>query len=103
MPTTVESIQSVSQWRTLGEVAPTALVASRETVHHAVQLLALAGASYLDPERDDAHTSMTWIQPAAALATQPIRAAPPFRFALRLSDLTLLAVDDSSGSERASF
>src|SRR5205085_1688853 len=44
MPITVASTESVSRWRTLGAVAPKELVASRETLHHAAQLLALEGA-----------------------------------------------------------
>ena len=103
MPTTVGVTQSVPQWRTLGEVAPASLVAARATLHHAAQLLALAGASFLDAERDDSHTSMSWIEPLGALGTQSIDADSAFRFALRADDLTLLVVDDSSGGVRASF
>jgi hypothetical protein len=103
MPIPVASIESLSRWRTLGEVAPTALVASRETLHHAAQLLALAGASFVDAERDDSHTSMTWMETFGALATQPMRSEATFRFALRVVDLTLLVIDDSTSGERASF
>lgn len=101
--TTVSLTQSVPQWQTLGEVAPTSLVAARETLHHAAQLLALAGASFLNAEPDDSHTSMTWIEPLGALGTQPIDASAPFRFALQAADLTLLVIDDSSGVVRASL
>jgi hypothetical protein len=83
-------------WRTLGAVAPTSLASARQTLHHAAQLLALAGASYIEPEGDDSHTSMSWIPEQSAFATQPIPARAPFRIALRASDLTLLALHDAS-------
>jgi hypothetical protein len=90
-------------WQEVGKVPPTSLVASRETLHHAAQLLALAGASYLRAERDDSHTSMTWREPMSAFVTEPITGASRIRFALRVVDLTLLVIDDSSGEERAAY
>jgi len=90
-------------WDTLGEVAPTTLVASRETLHHAAQLLALVGASFLDAERDDSHTSLTWMPTVGALTTQPIRAGTTLRFGLRIADLTLLVGDESARAETGSF
>jgi hypothetical protein len=71
-------------------------VPSRETVHHAAQLLALAGASYLPTLPDDSHTSMSWLEPAGALTTQPLVAATSLRFGLRVNDLTLITVEDVS-------
>jgi hypothetical protein len=97
------SIQAMSQWRILGNLEPTALVRSRETLHHAAQLLALAGASFLDARPDDSHTSMSWLEPVGALATQPIGAEITFRFALRLRELTLTVVDDDSRDESAAL
>src|SRR5947208_15864220 len=88
-------------WHEVGTVPPTSLVASRETLHHAAQLLALAGASYLPAERDDSHTSMTWREPMSAFVTEPITGASRFRFGLRIFVLTLLMIDDFSGAERA--
>ncbi|HEY2853434.1 MAG TPA: hypothetical protein VGJ18_11340 [Gemmatimonadaceae bacterium] len=90
-------------WRILGTVHPTTLQRSRETLHHAAQLLALAGASYREPQGDDSHTSMSWLEPFGALSSQPIAAEVPFRFALRLRDLTLLVIDETSREERAAL
>ena len=101
MPTAVTPIQTMSQWRPLGTLEPTALVSSRETLHHAAQLLALAGASFVEAQVDDSHTSMSWLEPIAAFATQPIAAQAPFRFALRVRDLTLVVVDEAAGDESA--
>ena len=93
-----------ARWQTLGAVPPEGLVAARETLHHAAQLLALAAVSFIPAQADDSHTSLSWLTAHTALATQPI-AAPttPIRVALRVPDLTLLLVDDASGGERGSF
>ena len=93
----------MSHWLALGSVDPAALVHSRETLHHAAQLLALAGASYLPAQEDDSHTSMSWLEATGALATQPLAAAAPFRFALRVRELALMVVDGLSGDESAVF
>jgi hypothetical protein len=103
MTTTVQSLEQLSPWRTLGMVDPRRLVESRETLHHAAQLLALAGASFIPPESDDSHTSMSWLASHTALATQPIHGQTTFRFALRLADLTLLVVDERSGDSSQAF
>lgn len=93
----------MNMWRTLGSVEPTGLVKSRETVHHAATLLALAGASYLDAREDDSHTSMSWLEAVDALATEPLPATKPFRFALRVRELSLVVIDNGSGSASADF
>ena len=79
----------------LGAVSPQSLVAARETAHHAAQLLALVGASFIDARPDDGHTSMSWGHEHQALITQPVNAPSPFRVALRIADLTLLVLDDA--------
>ncbi len=98
-----EDRTTVSGWRALGAVEPTSLVRSRETLHHAAQLLALVGDSYLDAQPDDSHTSMSWLEPIGALATQIIGANAPLRFALRVRELTLVVVDETSGEESAAL
>ena len=94
---------SETQWQRLGAVAPTQLAATRETLHHAAQLLALASVSFIPAEADDSHTSMTWLAADGVLATQPIAAPAPLRIALRVRDLTLLTIDAASGSEQATL
>lgn len=96
-------MQTIPHWHTLGSVEPTALVNSRETLHHAATLLALAGASYLEPKEDDSHTSMSWVEALGGLASQPMPAASPFRFALRVRELSLVVTDDLARAERAVF
>jgi hypothetical protein len=92
-----------TRWSTLGAVPPGALVATRETLHHAAQLLALAAVSFIPAEADDSHTSMSWLAAHRALATQPIVAPSPIRIALRVPDIALLVIDDASGREKAAF
>jgi len=84
-------------------VPPGALVATRETLHHAAELLALAAVSFIPAEADDSHTSMSWLAAHRALATQPIVAPRSIRVALRVPDLALLVIDDASGQEKAAF
>ena len=93
----------MSMWRPLGTVEPTALASSRETLHHAATLLALAGASYLEPREDDSHTSMSWLGAIGALASEPMPASAPFHFALRVRELSLVVIDNDSSSSSASF
>jgi len=92
-----------SAWHSVGTVSPRRLVDSRETLHHAAQLLALAGASFIPEQSDDSHTSMRWMAPLGALATQPIAGRKRFRFALRVADLTLLVIDEESQQTRDRF
>lgn len=79
---------------------PTQLVAAREIVHHAAQLVALVGASYLEPQADDSHTSLAWLDAQSALTGLTIPAERPFRIALRVSDLTLVLLEASRESAR---
>jgi hypothetical protein len=83
-------------------VSPKALAEARETAHHAAQLLALVGASYIPAKVDDSHTSMTWLNEAQALATEIVDAVRPFRVGLRIRDITLLFLD-ATGREAAVF
>lgn len=93
-----------SRWQTLGAVRPETLGAARETLHHAAQLLALAAVSFIPAEADDSHTSMSWLAERGALATQPISTpTTPIRIALRMPDLTLLALGVASERARASL
>ena len=97
MPRKRMEMPSSLRWHRLGAIAPTALGEARETLHHAAQLLALVGASYIPPRADDSHTSMTWLDERGALATELVDAARPFRVGLRVSDLTILLLDAANG------
>jgi hypothetical protein len=94
--------QSSIAWQRAGAIASGQLGDARETLHHAAQLLALVGASYIPARADDSHTSMRWLGDAGALATEIVEAARPFRVAIRASDLTLLFLE-ASGREAGVF
>jgi hypothetical protein len=83
-------------WRALGAVAPTALADARVQLHHAAQVANAAAISLLPAERDDSHTSFTWhaaLGALGALVSREIPAPRPFRIALRVAELELVALD----------
>jgi hypothetical protein len=84
---------TVHRWQPLGAVAPTALAASRTQLHHAAQVANAAAISLLPPESDDSHTSFTWHAALGALVSREIPAPRPFRVALRVDELELVALD----------
>ncbi len=82
------------QWRPIGHIAPTALVDARLQTHHAAQLVVSAAISFLQPQADDSHTSLQWSPELNAMVGSVLSEAKGARFALRPSDLTLLALTD---------
>jgi hypothetical protein len=83
---------SSAAWRPLGAVAPTALAEARVQLHHAAQVANAAALTLLPREPDDSHTSFTWDATLGALVARPLATTPPLRVALRVADLTLLAL-----------
>ena len=96
------SVASAIRWRRVGAVTSTALVEARETLHHAAQLLALVGASYVPARADDSHTSTVWQEGNAALVGEVVDAPRPFRVGVEVGTLTLLFLDLAS-NDRAVF
>ena len=47
-------------WRTLPALDAPVLEATRLTLHHAAQLLAVFGQALVEPREDDSHRAMTW-------------------------------------------
>ena len=80
-------------WQRLGAVAPAALGAARETLHHAVQIVAAAGETYVAHEDDTSHTALVWIESHAALGGRELAGRWPCRLAVRVRDLVLLLLD----------
>lgn len=80
------------RWNDLGAVAPAALVDSRLALHHAAQVVASAGVTFLKPQPDDSHPNLGWAEPLGALVGRTLPGAN-VQIGLRLSDLTLLLVD----------
>jgi hypothetical protein len=81
------------EWQRLGALAPGALGAARESLHHAVQIVAAAGETFVAHRDDISHTALVWLEGHAALAGQELAGRWPCRLAVRVRDLTLLVVD----------
>ena len=79
-------------WRPLGAVPATALVVARVQLHQAAQVANAAAISLLAPLPDDSHTSFAWDAALGALVARPLETTPPLGVALRVGDLTLLAL-----------
>ncbi len=79
-------------WRTLAAIDAARLTDARLQLHHAAQIIVSAAISYLPARADDSHTNMEWLPQWQALATNVIVDAVGLRFALRVHDLTLLAL-----------
>lgn len=74
-----------------------ALTDARLQLHHAAQLAAAAGISYLPSQPDDRHTNLEWLVGLGALASNPITVkGTTVRVAVRVSDLALLVVGGAS-------
>ena len=89
-PTAVPRVERV--WRPLDPHRARALGDARLQLHHAAQLVAGLGVSYLPRRDDDSHTSMEWLPAFNALASQPI-GDREFRLAIRPRNLNLIALE----------
>jgi hypothetical protein len=92
----------VGEWRTLDSRTVPALVEARLELHHAAQLAAAVGVSYLPKCDDDSHTNLQWIESANALSSRPVAGTTAVRIAVRPHPFSLLVLD-ADGAERATF
>lgn len=81
-------------WHTLGSVAPTELAEARLQLHHAAQVVASAGTTFLEPQPDDSHPNLGWEESLGALLGRSLPGSGA-QVGLRLADLSLLLVDGS--------
>lgn len=79
-------------WKTLGAVAPGELVDARLQLHHAAQVVASAGVTFLAPQPDDSHPNLGWVESLGALVGRELPGAK-VQLGLRVDDLSLLRVD----------
>jgi hypothetical protein len=79
-------------WRQLDVGRGATLVDARLQLHHAAQLAAAFGISYLPAQPDDSHTNLQWIESLDVLASKPA-ASPAIRIAVRATPLTVLVLD----------
>lgn len=80
-------------WRTLGTPQPTALVDARLQLHHAAQLAAAAGATFLEARPDDSQPNLGWVDELDALVSHAIPGPPTFQVGLHVAGLRLLVLD----------
>lgn len=85
-------------WQPVRPEEATKLTDSRLQLHHAAQLCASAGISFLPQLPDDSHTSLEWVPALGALFSHLIPARTPFRLGARPVKLALLIVDDENKS-----
>jgi len=85
-------------WEALGRIVPRELRPAREQAHHAVQVLAAVGETFLPHVPDTSHTAMSWSEKLDSFVGAELPGALALRAAVRLSDLTLclLAPDDGA-------
>lgn len=76
-------------WQPLDPSRAPMLTDARLQLHHAAQLVAAIGISYLPKADDDSHTNMEWI--ANALASNPV-GDRPFRVGVRPHPLALVVI-----------
>lgn len=81
-------------WKRLGAVPPTELVDARLQLHHAAQVVASAGVTFLAPRPDDSHPNLGWVESLDALVGRSLPGTD-VQVGLRVSDLSLLLVDGS--------
>jgi hypothetical protein len=80
-------------WKTLGAVEPTQLVDTRLQLHHAAQVVASAGVTFLAPTPDDSHPNLGWVESLGALMGHSLPGADA-QVGLRIADLSLLLVNE---------
>lgn len=80
-------------WTTLGEVPPAELHDALIEVHWAVQFVASAGQTFVEPREDDSHRAMIWDPGLESFVGEGFAGPYPFRLSLRPEDLTLVLLD----------
>lgn len=79
-------------WKTLGAVSPAELVDTRLQLHHAAQVVASAGTTFLEPRPDDSHPNLGWEEGLGALVGHSLPGTNA-QVGLRVADLSILLVD----------
>jgi len=88
-------------WRPVRPELSRELTDARLQLHHAAQLVAAMGISYLPKQSDDSHTNLEWLDDAAALASHTINDPTPIRLAVRPHPFALLFLRE--GEPRATL
>lgn len=88
----IEAREPTRAWLPVDPRRAGELVDARLQLHHAAQLVAAFGISYLPAQADDSHTNMEWLAPLIAFASQPV-GIPGTRVAVQLQPFALLVLD----------
>jgi hypothetical protein len=86
-----------SDWSTLKQPAPTALVEARKLAHHAIQWATRAARANLPAVPDDSHTVLAWDPEQQALVSQAF--AGGVRVGLRIGSMELLFIRPPKAAE----
>lgn len=81
-----------TSWRRYGAVDAETMAEARQVLHHAAQLAAAPGRSFLEARPDDSQTALAWSAGLQALVGETVPGPTPWRAALRPGDLTLLVL-----------
>jgi hypothetical protein len=98
---TVDGSESKHAWRVLRPEFARDLTDARLQLHHAAQIVAAMGISYLPKQSDDSHTNLGWLDSVSALASHPVRGSSSIQLAVRPHPFALLLLDN--GESSASF
>jgi len=80
-------------WSKMGRTPPTALVGTRNLVHHAAQWVTKAARANLKAAADDSHSSFIWDASHAALLSRPLPAkGGEVRVGVRIARLELIVI-----------
>jgi hypothetical protein len=86
-------------WRPVDPRLAGELVDARLQTHHAAQLAAAIGISYLAHEADDSHTNLGWMDAAESLASRSVRGSSTIRLAVRPHPFALLILNETGATE----
>ena len=98
---TVDGSESTHVWRALHPEFARDLTDARLQLHHAAQIVAAMGISYLPKQSDDSHTNLGWLDNVSALASHPVRGSSSIQLAVCPHPFELLLLDN--GESSASF
>lgn len=93
----------MATWIPLHSLASNRLTAARLQLHWAAQIAAAVGYSFIPPEADWGHVSLTGHADTSGymLVSQPVVAAGGLRVGLRLADLTLVLLNEADKIKHA--
>ncbi len=83
-------------WRGVSPAMAPSLSDARRQLHHASQLAAAAGISWLPAQADDSHTNLEWVQSLGGLFCGVVPVTQPFRVGIRVEHFALVVADEQA-------